>query len=251
MTIPKGWLAGPTEKLKHFFVDQFNKKHTDALPLNKVDCRVEDRKQNHVDDQVELQSWIKEGDEVFVRRGKEAPVKKSAVLAVVKTEDVNEPGSVMCKRFGCGKRFVPGKEGNKCVHHKKPPVFHETRKWWACCPDKVAWDWDSFQEIKGCESSEDHTDVSETKTRVLGGTDVRLEKNGPQEIFSEKKITSLDKLMTLRAAMIAIGVKGDLFDAAQNYVKRIHEEAEGDKIWDKVCVEMTTAFEKALENAHS
>ncbi len=25
-----------------------------------------------------------------------------------------------------------------CVHHKAPPIFHETAKWWSCCPDRKA-----------------------------------------------------------------------------------------------------------------
>ena len=28
----------------------------------------------------------------------------------------------------------------RCVCHRLPPVFHETAKYWACCPDKKAGD---------------------------------------------------------------------------------------------------------------
>jgi hypothetical protein len=34
--------------------------------------------------------------------------------------------------------------------HKSPPVFHETAKWWSCCPQKKAYDWETFQDIPGC-----------------------------------------------------------------------------------------------------
>ena len=33
-------------------------------------------------------------------------------------------------------------------YHKLPPVFHETAKFWACCPDKKCYDWDSFMGVK-------------------------------------------------------------------------------------------------------
>lgn len=37
-----------------------------------------------------------------------------------------------------------------CSYHKAAPVFHDTGKFWACCPDKVRYDFDSFLQIQGC-----------------------------------------------------------------------------------------------------
>ncbi len=40
-----------------------------------------------------------------------------------------------------------------CSYHKAPPVFHDAGKFWACCPDKVKYDFDAFLRIPGCMRS--------------------------------------------------------------------------------------------------
>jgi hypothetical protein len=279
LTLPKAWLNGPTEKLRHLFVDQFNKKHAGAegvLPMNKADCRLETKLNEILSDETSIEQCIKDGDELFLRRGKTASSSSATTTTTTsgttskrKTEgDVpaaptsqttsqnataaatTSNGSVPCKRFGCGKRFVPGQPSSEpCRHHKKPPVFHETRKYWACCPDKVAWDWDSFQAIQGCEELPEHSNVSDTTKKVMGGTELRAEINGPREIATEKKLTGLDKLMGLRQSLVNIGVSGDLFDAARDSIKRVHEDVEGKNVWDKICSELSNVFEGALNSA--
>lgn len=40
---------------------------------------------------------------------------------------------LLCKRFGCQKKYLPEENHEEaCRHHVKPPIFHETRKYWAC-----------------------------------------------------------------------------------------------------------------------
>ena len=56
-----------------------------------------------------------------------------------------------CKNYGCGQRFKEEEnEDGLCVHHTAPPVFHDTIKFWSCCKDQKAYDWDDFQKIPGC-----------------------------------------------------------------------------------------------------
>lgn len=273
LTLPKAWLAGPTEKLKSTFVDQFNKKHgANALPLDKATCRLETKSGVVLDDAATIEGSIKENDELWVRRAgappsapsdKPKPVvvaAKAASPAASQSSDsttsaapAHAPGSLPCKRFGCGKRFIPGQaSAEPCRHHKKPPVFHETRKYWACCPDKVAWDWESFQAIVGCESQPEHSNETDAATkRVMGGTELRAEIQGPQQILSEKKITGLDRLQSLRTSLVQVGVRGEAFDQARDAIKRVHEDAEGKNVWDKVCSEMSAIFEEALSKASS
>ena len=269
ITLPKGWLPGPTEKLRGLFIEQFNKKHTDALQMTKENCQLVKKNGDSLPDDVPIEQQVKEGEEIFLKRltGKPVVTKSNASsnsnvtsgtdtsttanlpsTANNSTPNVSHPtGSVSCKRFGCGKRFIPGQpSAEPCRHHKKPPVFHETRKYWACCPEKVAWDWDAFQQIAGCEVLPEHTDVADASKRVMGGTEVRAEIQGPREIATEKKVTSLDKLMTLRSTLVNIGVKGESFDRARDAVKRVHEDAEGKNVWDKVCVELSSIFEDVL-----
>lgn len=255
LTLPKTWLSGPVEKLKTTFVDQFNKKHgSNCLPLDKATCRIVTKSGQALDDAATIESVVKEGDELWVKRN-EKPKKKepeaSSSSTAASTTATRPPGSIPCKRFGCGKWFVPGQPSTEpCRHHKKPPVFHETRKYWSCCPDKVAWDWDSFQAIEPCTTLPEHSNEGDTK-RVMGGTDVRAENQGPQQIVAEKKVTALDKLQAIRNSLVQIGVQGAVFDQARDAIKRVHEETEGKNVWDKVCTEMCTIFENALEQAKS
>jgi len=160
----------------------------------------------------------------------------------------------MCKRFGCQKRFNPEENGpTACRHHVKPPVFHETRKFWACCPDKIAWDWESFQQVPGCAVSE-HTDVREGKS-FMGGTDVRaeLEKNGPQRIDTPtRQLSGLEKLSKLRKDLVSAGVKGSAFDSARDHLKDKVVSDKPDvapaKIWDHVFEAIAGNITYGLEN---
>lgn len=265
LTLPASWKNGPCDKLRVLFVDQFNKKHPNAKPpMSREDCHLE-IKGNEIllNDMLISESGLKDGDEVFLVRGLTAsapkPVAPKPVSAVTAApapaaapaapSAVNS-GLLPCKRFGCRKKFDPKNPAGEtpCKHHKKPPVFHETRKFWACCPDKIGWDWDSFEAIEGCETSPEHTNESETKNRVMGGTELRAEINGPAEIAVEKKApSSLDKLMALRKTLVDIGVSGDTFDKARDSIKRVHEDKEGKLVWDKVAVEMTKLFEQSLQ----
>ncbi|CAM9422460.1 unnamed protein product [Phaeothamnion confervicola] len=52
---------------------------------------------------------------------------------------------------GCQRDFVVAENNPAaCRHHTKPPVFHDTGKYWACCPGTVKYDFDDFVTIPGC-----------------------------------------------------------------------------------------------------
>jgi hypothetical protein len=249
LTLPKAWLAGPIEKLHKFAVDQFNKKHPSA-EISKEDSHLELKGVLIANDTIVSESGLKEGSDVYLKRGLNVVAKRAVVVeneaATTTTSSNRPPGSVPCKRFGCNKYFLPGANAEKCLHHKKPPVFHETRKYWACCPDKIGWDWESFQAIPGCEESETHTNEAVAKQRVMGGTELRAEINGPAEIPKAK--TGLDKLMQLRQDLVEIGVRGEVFDLKRDQVKRLHEGDDTPQVWDKVCQEMAQLFQQALSS---
>lgn len=162
---------------------------------------------------------------------------------------------LQCKNFGCQKKYMDKDNHSKaCQHHSKPPIFHETRKYWACCPTSIAWDWDSFTAIPGCAFSK-HTDIRQGKS-FLGGTDVRKdkeEKYGPQRIDLPSKkaapTSGLEKLSTLRKSLVSAGVKGLVFDDARDQIKEeltAGDETLGAKVWDKVLQRMTKRIENAL-----
>ncbi len=42
-----------------------------------------------------------------------------------------------CKNYGCQCEFEEASNHDAaCRHHKAPPMFHDTRKWWTCCDDR-------------------------------------------------------------------------------------------------------------------
>ncbi len=58
---------------------------------------------------------------------------------------------VVCRNYGCGKKFVESENGpTACRHHVAPPLFHDCVKGWTCCKDRKAYDWEEFQKIEGC-----------------------------------------------------------------------------------------------------
>lgn len=57
----------------------------------------------------------------------------------------------MCRNYGCQQRFDPtDNDSTSCLYHVAPPLFHETKKSWTCCPDIAVYDWDDFVKIPGC-----------------------------------------------------------------------------------------------------
>eukprot|EP00933_Yihiella_yeosuensis_P056750 TRINITY_DN56185_c0_g1_i1.p1 TRINITY_DN56185_c0_g1~~TRINITY_DN56185_c0_g1_i1.p1 ORF type:complete len:195 (+),score=23.45 TRINITY_DN56185_c0_g1_i1:86-586(+) len=123
-----------------------------------------------------------------------------------------KPGHVRCKNFGCNKYFDPKKaEETVCIHHKLPPVFHETAKYWACCPNSKAYDFDEFMKIPGCQRGT-CSDVAKEK-KHMGGCDVR-EANAPKRLDDDVPLEPRKKLDKLREGLVAIGVEAESFDRA-------------------------------------
>ena len=147
-----------------------------------------------------------------------------------------------------------------CRYHVKPPVFHETRKYWSCCPRKIAYDWETFMAIPGCQIGR-HSTESQTK-KAMGGCDVRAEKYeyAPKRIdgggkkkaapAKKKPATGLDKLLALRKSLVACGGDGKAFDAARDALKARHE-ALGKGVWDKVAEELAKGISGFLRDQAS
>uniref|UniRef100_A0A6U6VAE5 CHORD domain-containing protein n=1 Tax=Zooxanthella nutricula TaxID=1333877 RepID=A0A6U6VAE5_9DINO len=122
------------------------------------------------------------------------------------------PEHVRCKNFGCNQYFDPTRvEETTCVFHKSPPVFHETAKYWSCCPDRKAYDWDEFMKVPGCQRG--HHSLEDPKKKVMGGCDVR-EANAPKRLDDEVPVDPRKKLDRLRQGLESIGVATELFDSA-------------------------------------
>jgi hypothetical protein len=58
---------------------------------------------------------------------------------------------VQCRNYGCRQRYrEENNADDACQRHTGPPIFHDAKKAWSCCPETTAWDWDGFMEIRGC-----------------------------------------------------------------------------------------------------
>ena len=279
LTLPKSWQKTGFDRLKKTFVTSYNKKH--SKELEEQDWHLESADGKVYAEDAAVKSMISSGADLYMRRGagktmedlgiapppEETPkvekvqppptsVKAKAApkctpVSAPKPADKEKDKRLVCKRFGCQARYLPGDNHEEaCRYHAKPPIFHETRKWWACCPKKVAWDWDTFTAIPGCMVGA-HSDVAQDK-KFMGGADVRAEQAkayeyAPKPIGKPKTKSSLEKLGDLRKALSAVGVDASAFDAARDAIKARHEDL-GVKVWDKVCEELSAKIQGELEN---
>jgi hypothetical protein len=137
ITLPAKWVAGPCLKLLTYFCDTYNKKFPDA-PLAADEMALKIGAVELALDQA-VEGNVAEYNDVLI-------VHKASVAL----EAVPE-GSLKCSNFGCGKHFLPADNGDAaCAHHAKGPIFHDTAKFWSCCPDRKAQDWADFEAIPPC-----------------------------------------------------------------------------------------------------
>lgn len=182
ITLPKSWKTGPTSKLLGQFVESYNSNETlgAANPLTLDNMRLAVKNKDHIltplaSDAVVLDA-IPDRADVYILHGPSQTVEE---MARKERQDKEEKeallkNTVPCTHFGCKKRFPPDGPYPDCCYHKAPPVFHETAKFWSCCPQKKAYDWDDFQNIPGCQTGT-CTPVKEADggKQFLGGTDLR------------------------------------------------------------------------------
>ena len=86
---------------------------------------------------------------------KENPNAVTSVSAVLNKKKSTKPkrtdGKAKCKNFGCNKEyFVDINNEKSCCHHQSGPVFHDSGKYWSCCPEKKKYDFEEFLKIAGC-----------------------------------------------------------------------------------------------------
>lgn len=143
--------------------------------------------------------------------------------------------SVACTHFGCQNRFPPGGPYPDCQYHQLPPVFHETAKYWACCPNKKAYDWDDFQRIPGCQTGKcSQVKQEEGQKLFLGGTDLReqaAEASGLKSIDDFNKAQSAGGaeaapvLERCQKVMAELGVEKELYLQVLEGMRKEHANA--------------------------
>lgn len=242
LTLPQKYVNGPTRQVVSLFVDHYNKKHpADKLTAEEFHIKIVGG--NHLEGSAKVCDTMANGDECFLlpegSRGANppkpdasettagypvatAPASAPSAPSAAPREDPkakpekklvkDERGRVRCKNFGCQQMFDPDGPEQACTHHKAAPIFHETAKWWSCCPDRKAYDWDEFMRIPGCQKSVcTVTPDGQGPRRAMGGCDVRGQ-NAPVRLDADAPPDPRQKLDALRKGLIAIGVDGELFE---------------------------------------
>jgi hypothetical protein len=101
-----------------------------------------------------VSKWLEDGADVYIRAGappaETTPLPEAVAAAPTAAEAPAVP-TVLCRNFGCNTKYVEAENhATACRYHTKPPIFHEARKGWSCCSDRLVWDWDEFMKLEGC-----------------------------------------------------------------------------------------------------
>lgn len=241
ITLPKSWKTGPTSRLLTQFLESYNANESfQSNPLTEATMHLETRSISTesgptVSGRVALASdavvvdVIADRADIYIVHGPSRTLQDMAdEVAEAKRQKAERlKGSVACLHFGCQNRFPKGGPYPDCRYHKAPPVFHETAKFWSCCPNKKAYDWETFQAIPGCETGT-CTDVREEGDdgkQFLGGSDLR-EKT---EAVPLKSIDDFNKAQTsgeaapilerLETVLLQLGVEKELFQQVVHGMK--------------------------------
>lgn len=141
--LPSSYIStGKVEQVLSLFTDSYNKKFPDSqLSSEKVTLL------SHQDQILPVLGAIKD----CIKEYDELKVVIASTKPVLVAPSSIAPGTVMCRNYGCGQRYLPDDNSStSCSHHTRPPIFRETLKSWSCCPDRTAWDWDGFKALPTC-----------------------------------------------------------------------------------------------------
>ena len=267
ITLPKSWKTGPSGRLLGQFVESYNGKEklgsANSLDEEQMHLAIREGGEDGGDenstmkpvasDAVIIDAVPDRGD-VYIIHGPSKTVEELAREAREKAEKEKAERSSMvaCKHFGCQKRFSPGGPYPECCYHKSPPVFHETVKFWSCCPKKKAYDWEQFQAIPGCMVGQ-CTEVKEEQKEFLGGCDLREQASGTTQLKSiddfnrtqEGGPDAVDIINRLKNILAEIGVENELFDQV---VGEIEKEVGEHTAPNVVAAEMGKKLKEALKS---
>lgn len=147
--LPKSWCSGPVERLKTLFLDAYKAKH--GVELAPAQWRLVTPDGKVLEDAAVLEEVVSAGMDLRFRPAPPPALPRTPRGREGVGGEGEGGGLLTCKRYGCLKQFreEENAEGS-CVHHTAPPCFNDARKWWACCKDVVAYDWDEFMQLQGC-----------------------------------------------------------------------------------------------------
>lgn len=250
LTLPQKYINGPTRDVVQLFVDHYNKKHAENQ-LSAADLHIKIVGGEHVDHEERVKDVLSSGDECYLlgpsvtqpAAKKIAVAPKAAAAAEPKAPVKDAQGRVRCKRFGCQQMFNPDGPEQKCVYHKAPPIFHETAKWWSCCPDRKAYEFDEFMRIPGCCTGvcSANPEGQQQQKRFLGGSDLRGD-SAPVRLDADAPPDPRQQLSNMMKGLVAIGVDGSLVEKVWAKLDAETNDPE------KVCEIFRQRFARVLNN---
>lgn len=277
ITLPKSWKNGPTSKLLNQFVESYNaseqgsKSPLDASTLHLSTRRIDSSKEETIttplpSDAITI-DVIEDREDVYISHGpsetlEDIELKKKQEKERKQAELAN---TVACVHFGCKNRFPRGGPYPDCSYHSGPPVFHETAKFWSCCPNKKAYDWEEFQKIEGCQKgicTEVRDDSATGQKQFLGGCDLREAAGETQKLksiddFNSAQANGSDAapvLDRLKSVFKEIGIENELFDQVVDGIKKKVGGTEGgvgggdDDVLAATTEELGKELKKAMKN---
>lgn len=156
LSVPASWSESPVAKIKDLFLSHYAKKNPDVVPaLDASNVHIISHSGAVLPDSATIGTCIKEYDELRIGKGAWQSAAGSGSVADggagSSSSGADADGLVACKNYGCRQRYREEDNNDEaCKHHTQPPMFHEGKKMWSCCPDSTAWDWDGFMQIAGC-----------------------------------------------------------------------------------------------------
>jgi len=279
ITLPKSWKNGPTSKLLGQFVSTYNASDLGVKnPLDESDLhlatsgtpeatnylstkneeKIESELSPLASDSITLEV-IEDREDVYIVHGPSqtlSEIKEEKRLELERKRAI-QAMTVACVHFGCNKRFPKEGPYPSCNYHSGPPVFHETAKFWSCCPQKKAYDWEDFQAISGCQTGQcthiKEEDKDDSKD-FLGGCDLREAATGGAKLKSIDDFNvaqasggsdAAPVLDRLRRVLEEVGVENELFDQVTNGLKK--EYGEGEDELNVVTVELGKKLKDAMK----
>jgi len=279
ITLPKSWKTGPTSRLLGQFVESYNggkEGQLNTLEADKLHLSIRHSTTNSdAEESTELKDLPSDGivvelipdrDDVYICHG---PSRTSEEINAERQAQIEKEKEAVkhlskCVHFGCNKRFPKGGPYPECQYHTGPPVFHETAKFWSCCPNKKAYDWEEFQSLPACQSGT-CTDVrdeeSDKQKQFLGGCDIREKMNGGPKLRSIDDFNAsaaaggsegAPALERLRNVLEELGVENELFDQVLEGIKKDviakTGSAEDDaSVVDEVCKDLGGKLKNAMK----
>jgi hypothetical protein len=142
IVIPKGWTTTKNvSDIIELFAKSYNTKNPDTAIVTS-EYHLETNENEKIHSNGICGTILGDHSDYFIRMG---VFNKNTTV----NKDSNSK-ALRCKNYGCQQFYEEEENGDEvCRHHTGPPVFHDTSKYWSCCADKKAYDFESFQAIAG------------------------------------------------------------------------------------------------------